>query len=175
MCAGRQRERALAHAGWPAFLRLHSRCLGPADLGGGASTRAAAGDGERLAVHAPVDARLGSARGAAAWSSRQTASRRGPSWVVFEHVFATEAGTALEPRKVSRWFDNLAKKVGVGGSMHTLRHTALTSMVLAGCRRWSCPASTGTNPSRVGADGAESSLGRWPSCPGRRDGGRRPA
>ncbi|KRF41270.1 hypothetical protein ASG96_11025 [Terrabacter sp. Soil810] len=54
------------------------------------------------------------------------------SWIGSSHVFTTEAGTPLDPRNVSRWFDTVVKRAGVDGSLHTLRHTALTAMAVAG-------------------------------------------
>lgn len=56
----------------------------------------------------------------------------GPSWIATPHVFTSEAGTPLELRSVSRWFVSLAEATGVGGSLHSLRHTALTTMANAG-------------------------------------------
>jgi integrase len=56
----------------------------------------------------------------------------GVSWVRTPFVFTTEAGTPLDPRNISRWFSELARRAGVGGSMHATRHTSLTSMVNAG-------------------------------------------
>jgi integrase len=58
--------------------------------------------------------------------------RAGVSWIPTAYVFTTEAGTPLDPRNVSRWYAGLVAQTGVGGSVHTLRHTALTSMALAG-------------------------------------------
>ena len=78
-------------------------------------TRAAAEHEERVAVRAAVDARRGSAQGAAA-SSADKPPQGGAVVGGVRARLATEAGTALEPRKVSRWFDNLANKGGVGGS-----------------------------------------------------------
>ncbi|MFI2102479.1 tyrosine-type recombinase/integrase [Isoptericola sp. NPDC019693] len=66
---------------------------------------------------------------------RQQATERlaaGPSWIDTGHVFTTEAGTPLDPRNVSRAFETLARQADVGGSLHTLRHTALTAMAVAG-------------------------------------------
>jgi integrase len=58
--------------------------------------------------------------------------RAGESWIGSAHVFTNEAGLPLDPRGVSRWFTNLAGQTGVGGSLHSLRHTALTTMATAG-------------------------------------------
>ena len=58
--------------------------------------------------------------------------KAGPSWIATDYVFTTEAGTPLDPRNVSRWFTGLTKAAQVGGSLHTLRHTALTTMAMGG-------------------------------------------
>jgi integrase len=58
--------------------------------------------------------------------------RAGESWIGSAHVFTNEAGLPLDPRGVSRWFTNVADAAGVGGSLHSLRHTALTAMASAG-------------------------------------------
>ncbi|MFE5309158.1 tyrosine-type recombinase/integrase [Isoptericola sp. NPDC056605] len=66
---------------------------------------------------------------------RQQAAERlaaGPSWIDTGHVLTTEGGTPLDPRNVSRAFESLAGRADVGGSLHTLRHTALTAMAVAG-------------------------------------------
>ena len=56
----------------------------------------------------------------------------GISWIGSEFVFTTEAGTAYDPRTVSNWFDRVVKAAGVGGSLHSLSHTALSRMAVAG-------------------------------------------
>src|SRR6478609_4650997 len=56
----------------------------------------------------------------------------GMNWIGSEHVFTTEAGTPIDPRNFSGWYSKLAKEAGLPGSVHTLRHTALTGMLLAG-------------------------------------------
>jgi integrase len=66
--------------------------------------------------------------------AQQAADRlaAGVSWIGCPHVFTSEAGTPLDPNNVSHWFDMIVKRAGVGGSLHTLRHTALTAMAVAG-------------------------------------------
>lgn len=56
----------------------------------------------------------------------------GVSWIATGYVFTTEAGTPLDPRNVGRWFTTLARGADVGGSLHTLRHTALSAMADGG-------------------------------------------
>jgi len=59
--------------------------------------------------------------------------KAGPSWIGGgDLVFTSEAGTALDPRNFTRWFAVLATAAGVDGSVHTLRHSAVTSMLDAG-------------------------------------------
>lgn len=86
-------------------------------------------------------------------SQRLDRLKAGPSWISSEHVFTTEAGTPLDPRNTGRWFTKLAARTsvededgeqaegeqedaedakGIGGSLHSLRHTALTSMATSG-------------------------------------------
>jgi integrase len=67
--------------------------------------------------------------------SRQLAERlmAGPAWQQTDLVFATEVGTALEPRNVLRRFDALAQRAGlVGVHLHTLRHSAASFLLAAG-------------------------------------------
>lgn len=67
--------------------------------------------------------------------SRQAAERlaAGPSWHPTGLVFATEVGTALEPRNVLRRFDVLARRAGLEGvHLHTLRHSAASFLLAAG-------------------------------------------
>ncbi|WP_028048233.1 site-specific integrase [Cellulomonas sp. URHD0024] len=47
-------------------------------------------------------------------------------------MFTSEAGTPLDPRNVSHWFERVVRDAQVTGSLHTLRHTALTAMAVAG-------------------------------------------
>ena len=57
----------------------------------------------------------------------------GRAWQPCGLVFATEIGTALEPRNVLRRFDALAVKAGlVGVHLHTLRHSAASFLLAAG-------------------------------------------
>ncbi len=66
---------------------------------------------------------------------RQTVERlaAGPAWEQSDLVFATEIGTALEPRNVLRRFDVLARKAGLEGvHLHTLRHSAASFLLAAG-------------------------------------------
>jgi integrase len=57
----------------------------------------------------------------------------GPAWQPCGLVFATEVGTALEPRNVLRRFDALAVKAGlVGVHLHTLRHSAASFLLTRG-------------------------------------------
>jgi integrase len=70
-----------------------------------------------------------------AHKKRQTEERlaAGPAWESTDLVFATEVGTALEPRNVLRRFDTLAKKAGLKGvHLHTLRHSAASFLLAAG-------------------------------------------
>jgi integrase len=54
----------------------------------------------------------------------------GAAWTDLDLVFASEAGTPLEPRNVSRWYSKLAKSKGVEDrGMHALRHTVATMML----------------------------------------------
>lgn len=67
--------------------------------------------------------------------SRQLAERlaAGPAWQQTDLAFATEVGTALEPRNVLRRFDALAQKAGLTGvHLHTLRHSAASFLLAAG-------------------------------------------
>jgi integrase len=66
---------------------------------------------------------------------RQTTERlaAGPAWTDCGLVFATEVGTALEPRNVLRRFEALARKAGLEGvHLHTLRHSAASFLLAAG-------------------------------------------
>jgi integrase len=57
----------------------------------------------------------------------------GRAWQPCGLVFATEVGTALEPRNVLRRFDALARKAGLEGvHLHTLRHSAASFLLAAG-------------------------------------------
>lgn len=48
-------------------------------------------------------------------------------------MFATEVGTALEPRNVLRRFEVLARRAGLEGvHLHTLRHSAASFLLAAG-------------------------------------------
>jgi integrase len=47
-------------------------------------------------------------------------------------VFTTVIGTPLEPRNVAREYLAAAKRAGVEGSLHTLRHTVATAMLAGG-------------------------------------------
>jgi integrase len=67
--------------------------------------------------------------------SRQLTERlvAGPAWQQTDLVFATEVGTALEPRNVLRRFDALAQRAGLSGvHLHTLRHSAASFLLAAG-------------------------------------------
>ena len=49
------------------------------------------------------------------------------------HVFTTEIGTPLEPRNVLRRFEVLAERAGLRGvTLHTLRHSAASFLLVAG-------------------------------------------
>ena len=79
-------------------------------------------------ISAPVAAALTDRR------QRQRHARlaAGPSWIGSPFVFTTAAGTPLDPRNVTRWFTALAADCHIGGSLHALRHSALTGMAVAG-------------------------------------------
>jgi len=47
-------------------------------------------------------------------------------------VFCTEIGTPLEPRNVARWYATVAASAGVPGSLHTLRHSAASTLLASG-------------------------------------------
>lgn len=47
-------------------------------------------------------------------------------------TFTTELGTPLDVRNVGSWYRRQAQAAGVGGSPHTLRHTAASTMLAAG-------------------------------------------
>lgn len=54
-------------------------------------------------------------------------------WQESGHVFATEAGLPVDPRNALRAFTTASAKAGVAGaSIHTLRHSAATTMLDAG-------------------------------------------
>jgi integrase len=60
-------------------------------------------------------------------------AQAGRAWQPCGLVFATEVGTALEPRNVLLRFDVLAVKPGlVGVHLHTLRHSAASFLLAAG-------------------------------------------
>lgn len=74
---------------------------------------------------------------AAAVSAQRTQRKRdklaaGASWVDSGHLFTTEAGTPLDSDRVRRWFVKLVKAAGVGGTLHTLRHTSVSAMLANG-------------------------------------------
>lgn len=59
--------------------------------------------------------------------------RAGNLWVESGHVFTTEFGGPLEPSNVLRALKKAAEKAGVAGAtVHTLRHSAATTMLEAG-------------------------------------------
>lgn len=59
--------------------------------------------------------------------------RAGNQWVESGHVFTTELGGPLEPSNVLRALKAAAEKAGVEGvTVHTLRHSAATTMLEAG-------------------------------------------
>jgi site-specific recombinase XerD len=57
----------------------------------------------------------------------------GTAWQNEDRVFATEIGTAMDPRNVGRRFKALAMRAGCpDATPHTLRHTAATLLLSAG-------------------------------------------
>lgn len=57
----------------------------------------------------------------------------GPAWSNPDGlVFTTSVGTPLEPRNVAREYQAAAGGAGVGGSLHTLRHSVATAMLAGG-------------------------------------------
>lgn len=57
----------------------------------------------------------------------------GAAWTDSGFVFTTEAGTALDPRNVLRWFYSLRDRAGIdGGSIHSLRHSAASVLLANG-------------------------------------------
>ena len=66
---------------------------------------------------------------------RSQASERllvGESWLDTGAVFATQMGGWTEPRTAARWYAVVADNAGVGGSWHSLRHSAETTLLAAG-------------------------------------------
>ena len=66
--------------------------------------------------------------------ARQAAERlrAGSAWRDLGLVFPNEVGGFWEPRGVARRFAVLAHSAGLRGSMHTLRHTTATTLLVAG-------------------------------------------
>lgn len=56
----------------------------------------------------------------------------GGAWRNEGWVFPNELGGLLEPRNVSRWFGQRVKAAGLTGSLHTLRHSAASTLVANG-------------------------------------------
>lgn len=57
----------------------------------------------------------------------------GAAWVDSGHVFTTEMGGPVDPRNALRALTTAAKAAGLEGiGLHTLRHTAATTMLEAG-------------------------------------------
>jgi len=56
----------------------------------------------------------------------------GQSWQDHGLVFCTEIGTPLDPANASRWYATVARRAGVVGGLHTLRHSAATLWVASG-------------------------------------------
>lgn len=56
----------------------------------------------------------------------------GGAWRDEGWVFPNELGGLMEPRNVSRWFRQLVDSVGLDGSLHTLRHSAASTLVAEG-------------------------------------------
>jgi len=87
-----------------------------------------------------------------AWRRRQMAERlaAGPAWTATGYVFTTEMGTPVDPRNALRWFYSVRARArsawekeaaGTGedpgdalrsGSLHTLRHSAATTLLSSG-------------------------------------------
>jgi integrase len=68
------------------------------------------------------------------WRAIQAAERlaAGPFWRESDYLFTSSAGTSMDPHNVRSRFYAIAKRAGVGGSPHVLRHTMATDMLANG-------------------------------------------
>lgn len=59
--------------------------------------------------------------------------RLGEAWWGEDWVFTTEDGKPMDPRNVLRWFYRVRSKAGLNaGSLHSLRHSAASTLLEAG-------------------------------------------
>lgn len=102
----------------------------------------------------------------------------GRAWVDHDLVFTTELGVPLDPRNALRAANTAARKAGLAGvGLHTLRHTAASTMLEAGVPLRTVPeilghASiqvTGDIYGHVSTEGARSAIDRLSDALGWRE------